>query len=473
MKIMLLYPPLSAQERFSSALGKAGGYTVPLGIFYLASILRKNEYNVKVMDAEAQNFDSEKVLAEMTDFKPDVLGISSTTVAFHRAVEIAEIVSNKFPHIQMILGGPHITTNPKEILKSSVFNLGVVGEGEVTILELLEAFRNKTFFENIKGIVFKKNNEIIETERREFINDLDILPFPAYDLIPDISVYTPPPGYYRKLPVANVITSRGCPYRCVFCDRAIFGQNIRQRSPQNIASEIIQLFRKHGINEIDFIDDTFTIKNNRIRELFAILDKENIHFSWRCRSRVNTVDEDILKFMKSKGCYQISFGIESGNQEILKNLKKGITLEQIRKTISVSHKLGIKTSGYFMVGNLGETKQTMEQTIKFAKKLPLDDVAVSINTPLPGSEEYEIAYKWGKLGDGEMDLNYWRKFNTYNPVFVPNGLTEQDIFYYHKKFYRNFYLRPKIIFAYMCRIFSSGGIIRLLKTIPFLFGKKQ
>ncbi|MDR0610370.1 MAG: B12-binding domain-containing radical SAM protein [Planctomycetaceae bacterium] len=469
MRVFILYPPISKQERYSSQIGNAGGNQIPLGIFYLASHLRNNGHIVEVVDAEARNLDADALLTMIASFEPDIVGISSTTVAFHRSVEVAELVEQQFPNLPIILGGPHVTANPVLALKDSLFKIGIIGEGEITLLELLDAIKNGTNFETIQGLVFKKDGEIIQTEKRPYIDNIDTIPFPAYDLIPNMSDYAPPPCNYKAIPVANIITSRGCPNQCTFCDQSIFGRKLRQRSPENIATEMIILYRQYGIREIAFVDDTFTINNRRIPALFSILDKEKINFPWTCMSRVNTVDEEILRYMKRKGCWHISFGIESGNPEILKIIKKNIQLEQVKKIISLCSKIGIKTKGFFIVGHPGETKETIEQTIQFALHLPLDDVVVCINTPIPGSIQYAEAEQYGSL-----DTTDWKQFNYHRPVFVPRDMTEEQLKEAYRQFYRKFYLRPRVIMRYCQSFLMPGGYKRffsLAKAVPFLFKK--
>ena len=471
MKVFILYPPLSTQERFSSQLGHAVGHQIPLGVFYLAACLRNLGHTVEVVDAEVRNLDAESVLDMISHFAPDVLGISSTTVAFHRAVEIAELVEERFPQLTMVLGGPHVSASPKNTIETSPFKIGVVGEGETTFPELLEALKNGSELTNVHGIVFKQGEEIIQTPRRPLIEDLDTLPFPAYDMIPNIGMYVPVANKYKILPFATIISSRGCPNQCTFCDQAIFGRKLRQRSPENIAAEIIMLYRKFGVREFTFADDTFTLNSRRIPALFSLLDAENIRFPWSCFARVNTVDEEILRYMKSKGCWNISFGIESGNQEILKTIKKNITLEQVEKAVSACSKIGMEARGFFMLGHPGETPDTMEQTIRFATSLPLSNAHVTINTPFPGTTQYSETHLYGTL-----DTTDWKRFSFFRPVFVPHGLSEEQLKEAQRSFMRRFYLRPRIIAQY-CRSFISPTgfkrMFQLAKALPFLFKKNQ
>lgn len=460
-KIYLLYPPISKMERYSSEIGNAGGQQIPLGMYYIASYLRKYNYEVKVTDAEAENIKPEKIIDEIREFSPLIIGIGSTTVAFHRALEVARAIKKEFKNIKIILGGPHITSNVKHAMSYNVFDYGILREGEITFLELANAIIDGTNPDRIEGIAYRDESEkLVVNPEREYISNLDILPFPAYDLIKDINIYSPPPCNYKALPVVNVITSRGCPSQCTFCDRNIFGQKYRERSPENIVGEIKYMNEKFNVQEIAFVDDTFLINKKRIYKLFELLDKEKISFPWTCMSRINDVDYEFLKFLKSRGCWHISFGIESGDEEILKLIKKNISLEKASQVIDWCNKLKIKTKGFFIVGHPGETLGTINKTIKIACKMKLDDIVVTINTPIPGSLQYAEVDKYGTLDKAD-----WSQFNYWRPVFIPEGLTQEIMLKKQQEMYRRFYLRPRILIRYFLSFLGAGGIKRFLSIL--------
>jgi anaerobic magnesium-protoporphyrin IX monomethyl ester cyclase len=469
-KILLLYPPISKHERYSSSLGNAGGRQIPLGIFYIASYLRANGCDVVVRDAEAEYLTAEDIVREVGELKPAIIGISSTTVAFHRAVETARRIKREYALVPVILGGAHVSANPLHAINFDCFDYGVLREGEITALELVNAIVNAAPTESIKGIAYKRDGRIVVTPQREYLPDLDALPFPAYDLIRDLRRYAPPPCNYKAVPAVNIITSRGCPNRCTFCDRNVFGERYRERSAANVAGEIEYLVAKHHVRELAFVDDTFLINKKRIRELFDLLDARGITLPWTCMSRINNVDEDFLRYIKSKGCWHISFGIESGDEGILARIRKNVSLANAGEVIGCCRRLKIKTKGFFIVGHPGETIETIEKSMKLACDLPLDDIVVTINTPIPGSVQYEEARRYGTL-----DTADWSKFNYWNPVFVPKGLTKAILTGKHRKFYRRFYLRPKIIGRYLMSIFGRGGLTRftsLARASVFLVGKE-
>jgi anaerobic magnesium-protoporphyrin IX monomethyl ester cyclase len=237
MRVFLLYPPISKYERYSSDIGHSCGRQIPLGIFYLASFLRNHGHTVYVVDAEAGESTASSIAGEAKRFRPDLIGISATTVAFHRALEAAVEIKNIMPDNPIVLGGPHVTASHEDALSHEQFDMGVRGEGEHTLLDLVNALSNNSDLFTVDGLAFKQDGRLITNPARPLINDIDDIPFPAYDLIPDISAYNPPPSNYKRLPVANIITSRGCPNQCTFCGHQVFGRTLRQRSAGNIADE--------------------------------------------------------------------------------------------------------------------------------------------------------------------------------------------------------------------------------------------
>jgi anaerobic magnesium-protoporphyrin IX monomethyl ester cyclase len=419
MRVLLIYPPISIEERYSSEIGHAGGKQIPLGIYYLASYLRQHKHDVRIIDAEALDLSNEKILTVAHDFHPQVTGISSTTVAFHRALNVADFLKEKLPDIITVIGGPHPTAAVEDVMQHKAFDYAVLGEGETTFHRLLEALENNADFRMLSGLAFRDAGTIRVNPKRDFVEGINSLPFPAYDLVDDFSLYNPPPMNYKKLPVANIITSRGCPNQCTFCGHSVFGRSLRQRSPESIAGEIQLLHTHYNIREIAFVDDTFTINPQRIEALFNLLNEKNI------------------------------------------------SLDAVYKTVDICHRLDIRTKGFFIVGHPGETSETIEQTIKFALDIPLDDIVVTLNTPLPGTEQFRTAQQFGCI-----DRTDWSKFNMWNPVFIPAGLTAGLLLKRHREFYRRFYLRPRIIKRYAASFFSKSGIRRalsLVRSLPFLF----
>jgi radical SAM superfamily enzyme YgiQ (UPF0313 family) len=360
------------------------------------------------------------------------------------------------PSITVILGGPHLTAVPEETMERfPEFDIGVIGEGEETVVDLLDALTHGRDLNEVEGILFRsEQNGCIRTPRRKFIPNLDEYPFPAWDLLPDFpQAYTSPPFKIKRSPAVSIVTSRGCPYRCIFCDTSVFGGTFRSYSAEYVVEMMKELYDRHKIREFIIEDDTFLVSKERAFNICASILKEGFDISWSCNSRVNLVSKDILRAMKKAGCWRICFGIESGNQGILDLERKQITLEQAEKAVAWTREAGMLAKGFFMTGHPQETEQTLRQTIDFAQRLKLSDVTVTALTPLPGSQLYAVADRYGAFD------NDWRKMNLLNRVFVPFGLTEKTLEKYHKGMLRAFYLRPGIIGSYLNRIVQNPRLI--------------
>jgi anaerobic magnesium-protoporphyrin IX monomethyl ester cyclase len=459
-KVLLVYPPISKMERYGSELGVFGGKQIPLGLFCLAAYLRQQGYPVHALDAEARELTYEDILAELQAGGYNVLAISSTTVAFHRARELADAVKTARPDTTVIIGGPHVSSQPEHPLQFPAFDFAIRNEGEETLDELLRVLAEGGDPGRVPGLVYRRGGQIVVNPPRPYIADLDALPFPAYDLIPDLRLYSPPPFNYQQLPVANIITSRGCPNACTFCENTTFGRRLRIRSASSIVGEIELLMRQFGAREISFVDDTFTVKRSRIYEIFDLARQRGLQFPWSCMSRINTVDEDLLRYMRDQGCWYISFGVESADEDILRVIHKNIKPRDVERVIQICHRLGIVTKGFFMIGNPRETVATIDKTIAFAKRIPLRHVVVTINTPMPGTEQYRHAREYGTLDETD-----WKQFNYWKPVFVPYGLTPEILLAKQQQFIRQFYLRPRLLLRQLQFLLSSPSNLKQLLRI--------
>ena len=446
--IFLANAPYSLEERYGN-LASLGATLPHLGLLSLGAVLRGKGHRISIVDASAQGIGYQQTIEETKKFKPDIIALTAVTPSFIKTVKLASIMKGIYPDIPIVIGGPHFTAVPEQTLSDfPVFDYGVVGEGEVTFLELVEALSSGKTLSNVQGIVYRENSKIVFTAPRPQIHDLDVLPFPAWDCLPGFpSLYHPALFKYKKLPATHIISARGCPNKCIFCDTSVFSRRIRFHSPEYILEMIGYLVNNFGIKEIIFEDDQFLIKKKRVIEICEGILKANWSISWCCSARVNAVNDlAMLKLMKQSGCWQISYGIESGNQKILDFAKKGITISQIEKAIRLTHKAGILSKGYFILGLPYENEETMKNTISFAKSLPLNDMSVFNLTPFPGSKMYSIAEQFGTI---EKDFE---KMNLLEVVYVPTGLSKESLLYYQRRFMKEFYLRPRIIGNYLKRL---------------------
>jgi len=471
MKILFLNPPFTDY----GGLEGHGGKALPLNLAYLASYLRnqKPDVQIKILDCEALGLDYSEIKEEIKRIKPDLVGITTPTPAFTQVLEICRIIKQEISKdIITVLGGPHPTALPQETIAEKNIDICVVFEGEVAFTELVEALDKNEPLNKIKGIFFKDNDKVINTEVREPIKDLDQLPFPARDLFDTDLYFSPPTKRISKWKAGNMITSRGCPYQCTYCMASFMWQRkVRFRSINNVIGEIEECINKYGIREFNFHDELFTINKKRTIEFCQEVIKRKLKIAWVCMIRVDFADKETLEWMKKAGCKKIVFGFESGSQMILDKMKKQVALNKTEETVMLVKKIGIKTAGNFMIGNIGETEKTIRQSIDLAKKLNTDTMGFFVASPYPGTEFYKIAKEKGYF---RPDIT-WKDFtlvsNNLPPLNLP-GLPAEKILEWQKKAFREYYIRPKYILQKILSINSWVDILNLYNGAKMLFSLK-
>jgi len=452
MNILLINPSFKRRiqktERVSPTLP-------PIGLTYIAAVLRKNNFEVKILDLNVTKLN---IIEYIEKFNPEVVGIGSVTTTICQAFDIAQEIKKHYPKIHILFGGPHPTIIPEESIKKKYVDFVVVGEGELIILDLVKELnkKGKKNFKKIDGLVFKQGNKIIQNKRRENIDNLDSLPFPAIDLLP-LEKYQSKDTKHEKF--MTILTSRGCPGRCTFCNKRIFGYHTKKRSAENIIEEMEQLYKKYGYKDFHILDDLFTIDRERTVKFCKLVLEKNLKISWKCCNgiRASTVDLELLKLMKKAGCYMVNYGAESGNQKILNLMRKGQTLEQVENAVKITKKAGINCGCCFMFGSIGENRKTMRQTIEFAKKLNPDIAMFSILIPYPGTPVREIIEKEGTIFENWSD---WDKYDNFEgkAIFEHGELKKQDMEEMHKKAYKEFYFRPRYILS---QIFKKRNLTEI------------
>ncbi len=467
MKVVLVNPPLTTEERYGVHF-QSGGRTPPLGLACLAAVLQDHQIDVRIVDGAISNSYA-TTLADILSGDPDVVGVTASTVSIHNAAEVARLVKDADESIVTLIGGPHITATPVATMKQfQSFDIGVLGEAEETIVDLIDCLRNSWSTWSVSGLILRSDDSgAVRTKQRAPIANLDVLPFPAWELLPDLAKhYCPPVHTVKQLPAALLVTSRGCPSKCTFCDRSVFGNHGRAYSAEYVMKMIRVLYHEYGIREFQFRDDNFLAFRPRLVELCRLLKTENLGISWSVAGRVDMVNSDILRQMAEAGCWQIWYGVESGSQRILDSLAKHVTLPRIRQAVRLTKTAGISPCGFFMLGMPTETVDDIEATIRFSRELPLDEAHFTFFTPMPGSEVYETVTE-----HGELDAD-WRRTSCWNPVFVPTGLTEKQLVRFWKRATLGFYLRPRIVWGYLRRIRSwrhvriyLSGVLALLESV--------
>ncbi|MDD5650612.1 MAG: radical SAM protein [Candidatus Nanoarchaeia archaeon] len=467
MRVLFVCPPTSQEERYGK-LKDIGTLHPSLGVAYIAAYSESKGHEVKVIDSEAMNYNFEDIKRIILEFKPDVIGMQTFCTNLSKCYKVAEIAKSLNKDIKIILGGAQATLSPNDLIKQENIDFIIYGEAEISFNNLLDTIKNKGDYKKVNGLVWKNKNKIITNKPQELIKDISILPLPARHLFPMEKYHSS--ANLRGKHTLNIMTSRGCPFRCAYCSGHLtFGKTHRYNSTENIIKELKELTTKYHADSIQFYDETFTANRARVMELCDALIKEKIKISWSCFTRVNLVDEELLIKMKQAGCYLIFFGLESGVQRLLNLIKKDITLEQQEKAVKLCKKVGIEVWGSFILALPTETIEDAKQTIDWAKKLDIDYVQFPICTPFPGTELYEICKKTGKI----LNEN-WENFLTWDEiVYVPENRSIDEIKKTVKQAYRTFYLRPHITIkrALQLRKLPAKNIYKMLKAGMITFFK--
>jgi len=470
MKIIFIDPPTSFEQMYGDwDLSGVDTYCPPLGLLYIASFVRKNGHTPYVIDMKMRDRSLQEISKFILSVKPDIVGISSMTINILNANKIAEQLKEGGLEAPIVVGGAHITAAPQETLRRfKSIDYGVIGEGEITFLELIEKKDKKEPLSNVRGIIWRNSDgQIVMNPPRPLIQDLDILPFPAWDSLPDFPHGQPVlPLTQSGLPAASIMTSRGCPFHCTFCDNLIFGSVVRHHSAEYTLNMIRHLKDNYGVKDLMVLDDNFILDKTKLFKICDRLSQERLNLSWYCMGHAKFVTEDRLKKMVQAGCWFIEIGIESGCDRILRLLKKNTTKSEIASAVKKARDAGLKVKGNFIFGLPTETKESLEETIQFATSIDLSYFQQNFLTIWPGCELSKNASQYG-LVESE-----WNKLAHQRITFVPYGLTREDLMNASRDAFRRFYLRPKIIFAILISLNSFRAIrcamvafIAFLKTI--------
>jgi len=464
MKVLLINPPNfnMISTNVPEFVDNTVGCYPPLGLMYLASFAEKyTACEIKIVDTQIARLDYDKLEERIRQETPDVVGITTTTFTLIDVILTVKRIKTVDSSIYICLGGPHVNIYPTETLRLTGVNAVVLGEGEYVFSNLLNALERNRDLSKVKNIVYIERGEIIDNSVPEqFINDLDVLPFPARHLVPYKKYYS---LLSKKTPITTMITSRGCPYKCIFCDRPHLGKKFRARSTKNVVDEIEECVNI-GIKEIFVYDDTFTINKQRVKDICEEILNRRLDIVWDIRARVDTVDEEILMKLKKAGCERIHYGIEAGTQEIIEVLQKDINLEHVKKVFKMTKDLGITTLAYFMLGNPTENAEQIKKTIDFAIQIQPDYVHFAVTTPFPAT----ALYRQG-LSLGIWENDYWKEFSE-NPQkgFIPKvweeNMTRGELLGLIKEAYKKFYIRPRYILNEIKNLETFGELVRKVKA---------
>lgn len=413
MKVLLLIPPTDLFRSY----GELKSFSNPqpsLGIAYIAAVLRGNGYEVRVVDAYVNGYNLSELMDIIRQYAPDLVGMSVLTPSCEVVYEISKNIRGTFPDMKIVMGNLHATLFCEEILLNNFSDFVVHGEGEFTMLELIKTLELHGDLENVKGLSFFRDGQVINNPLRPHIDDLDSLPFPAWDLFPLEKYSTDPRTQIKENKVETLIlATRGCPNQCTFCssrtERSL-GSKYRMRKPESIVDEMVHMNRKYGSEVFSFMDLAFPlVKKHAIDFCKEIIRRElGKKFKWVTECRVKPLDEETLLFMKNAGCVRVCFGIESGNDGTLKLLKKNFTTNDVRRAFNMAKRANLEVDGMFMIGLPGETEELINETIDFALELDLRYAIFNLFVPYPGCELHDTL-----KAENKIHFKNWSDFTSY------------------------------------------------------------
>jgi len=462
LKIILLKPNFSAHKGF---LGSNYFVLPNIGIGIIAAILSEEGHEVIIKDPVLEGMDLESTVSFIVDNNIDIVGLTTVSMHYEGAIQSAREVKKRRKSTITLLGGPHFQGIGEECLEKNPFvDYICVGEGDHLISELIKCDFNIDCFSDISGLVYRDPYGNVVSNGMGVTADLDKLPFPSYEKYPlPISAYIPAVNNYKRLPTVAIMTSRGCPSTCTYCQSSLFNKDVRYYSVEYVINHLKFLIKNYGIKEVSFFDDIFTIKRSRVYELCDRMIEEGLDLTWICFIKTNRIiTKDILKKMKSAGCWMVMPGIESGSPEVLRKIgKQDIKLDTVVRVCRDSYEVGIQARPSFMLGNPGDTRETMKETMDFALSLPLLHVGVSYFTPLPGTSSWEHFSDYGTFDKA----NYTALNHTAAPTFIPHDLEVEDLEHEIENFYSRFYFR----FSWILIFIRFLDIYEIKKLSPGAF----
>lgn len=477
--IVFVNPPYERVSKAYSFVKHLSNRSPSLGLLHLAAEVRLHGYVPSIVESDAMDLDGDGVVQHLLRTRPKYVGITLFTVGVYEGAKIARKIKEALPGVIVIVGGPHLSSMGTEtIQRFPEFDIAVQGEGEKTLVKLLDALANGAELAKIPGLIFKDDTGRLRvTPPPVTPNELDDLPFPAWDLLPGFPGSYPLAAYdYPRGPVGTIAASRGCPFHCKFCDTSTFGARVRYYTPKKVFEMMKHLHETYGIRHIAFVDDLFLASRSRTTELCNLLLEHKLKMTWSCDARVDTVKPDLLDLMKKAGCWQISFGLETGSDEMLKRMDKSARVERSEQAVNWSAAAGIRVKGLFMLGYPGETIETIETTKAFVSRIPMTIMNLTKFTPYPGSPVYRELY-----GTSIRD-DHWEKMNGMNFVWAPDGITVdaldkhyRDVIstFYGQKRVRNHYVSMSLKHPrHLQRIIRFGIGLGMAKTKSVLSGRK-
>ena len=468
--VLLINPTFNVHEHYGK-LSDAASLLLPVSLLYLGGMLEAQGVPVRIMDGQCDDLSEPSLLRMIEEMKPAFVGITMLTPTSFDAHKIAAIVKAHHPNMFVLAGGTHPTVLPEEVMEDRNIDVIAISEAEHTLIDLYNILANggeRNALRDVAGIWYRDGEEIVKTADRPLFSDLDKLPLPMWHGV-KMDLYHQVPDSSFARPMRVMMSSRGCPFKCIFCSaRQVSGFKYRAHSAERVVEEMEILVNKYNAKQIIFLDDNFIISKKRVFEICELIMKKGYHKKvvWTAAGRADEVNEPLLKAMKDAGCKMISFGIESGSPRLLELMKKGEKKEHIEKAVAMARKSGLKTRGTLILGFPTETREESIETIEFAKRLGLDFAKFSLATPYPGTALYNIAKERGLItGKDWSRFNSQAGYSTYDPVFIPEGRTASEMKELQRLATKEFYLRPRQIMELVTHIGGWSDIKLYLEVV--------
>lgn len=431
----------------------------PVYLAYAVAVLEQAGIDAHFIDGVAEDLSIRSFVSKVEKTNPELILMECSTPSIVSDLSTAESLKKVLGRSFLALMGPHPTYFHKEILRNNKFVDAIIrGEFDFTIRDLALTLQNQDQLDAVKGISYRVGNDVHVNEGRPPIENLDSLPFPARDKVQSDSYRE---AVFTGEKCTTIVSSRGCPYQCVFClwPRIMYGRQYRSRSPKNVVDEIEDVVDNHSVDEIYFDDDCFALNKKRLVRICRGIRERGIDVKWMCQSRVDNVDRQLLEEMKKAGCHYIKYGVESGSQRILEAMKKGITLEDARRAFALTKNVGIKTQAFFLLGLPWESRETLEETIRFSIELEPESAQFAVVVPHPGTELYDLC-----LQKGWLDYQSWEDFDCRRALINTENLSSKDVERYRTKAYRKFYFRPAYILRTTLKLWNPKEAKRIFRS---------
>lgn len=477
-KVLLINPTFNVQEHYGK-LSDAASLLLPVSLLYLGGMLESQGVPVRIMDGQCDDLSEASLLRTIEEMKPAFVGVTMLTPTSFDAHKLISIVKNHYPSLYVLAGGTHPTVLPQEVMEDRNIDVIAISEAEQTIVEIYDILANggeKKDLKNVAGIWYRDGDEVVKTADRPLYSDLDKIPLPMWHGV-KMDLYHQVPDSSFARPMRVMMSSRGCPFKCIFCSaRQVSGFKYRAHSADRVLEEIEILVNKYNARQIIYLDDNFIISKKRVFEICEKIMQKGYHKKvvWTAAGRADEVTEPLLKTMKDAGCKMISFGIETGSPRLLELIKKGEKKEHIEKAVAMAKKVGVKVRGTLILGLPTETREESLETIDFAKKLGLDFAKFSLATPYPGTALYNVALERGLLhGKDWSRFNSQAGYSNYDPVFIPEGRTAAEMKQLQKLATKEFYLRPRQIMELVTHIGGWSDIKLYLEVVKSVITSKR